>query len=86
MSHTPSPWFIADDGRFVYALNDRGVNSFSAHVMDSHTSDEELRDTARLIAAAPDMLEALLAVQFTMPDCQVVNEAIAKAKGESHDK
>lgn len=56
--HTPGPWLIAGDGLFVYALNDKGVNAFSAYVMGAHTDDGELRANARLMAAAPDGLEA----------------------------
>jgi len=58
-SFIPGPYLIAGDGRFVYALNDRGVNAFCAHVMDAHTGDAELRATARLIAASPSLYEAL---------------------------
>jgi hypothetical protein len=69
---TPGPWLIAGvtdriddgygDGRFVYALDaESATNRFSACVQnDNHkASDEELRANARLIAAAPDLLEAL---------------------------
>jgi hypothetical protein len=46
-------------GRTVYALNDQGFNRFSAQVQDAHTSAAELDANARLIAAAPELLEAL---------------------------
>lgn len=58
--HTPAPWLLADgDKKFVYALNDKGINAFFAHVQDPHTSKEELEANARLIAAAPEMLDEL---------------------------
>lgn len=55
--HTPGPWMIA--GKTVYALNEDGYNRFSALVQDAHTKESELVANARLIAAAPELLEAL---------------------------
>ena len=59
--HTPGPWLR--EGRFIYALHEwkgRQVNRFSTQV-DSYTSQggtmEEAEANARLIAAAPDLLE-----------------------------
>jgi hypothetical protein len=43
----------------VYALNDRGVNWFSASVQDAHTPEAELIAVAQLMKAAPDLLAAL---------------------------
>src|SRR5690554_6165635 len=54
---TTGPWMLS--GRTVYALNDQGFNRFSALVQDAHTSAVELDANARLIAAAPELLEAL---------------------------
>ena len=56
-AHTPGPWL--QDGRLVYALNDRGVNWFSASVQDAHTPESELIAVAQLMKAAPDLLAAL---------------------------
>jgi hypothetical protein len=62
--HTPGPWFKADSN-FVYALHEhkgRLVNRFSAAIdhypTQGGTADEGAAN-ARLIAAAPDLLEAL---------------------------
>jgi hypothetical protein len=64
--HTPTqePWLLT--GTTVYALNDGGTNRFSASVqqgfIDSgseRTSLEELEANARLIAAAPLLLQEL---------------------------
>lgn len=63
--HTPGPWLIADDkSPFVYALNDQGINRFSLSVSrgfvdDKPTNPDELLATAKLIAAAPDLLSHL---------------------------
>src|SRR5690554_6545988 len=54
---TPGPWMLS--GCTVYALNDQGFNRFSAHVQDAHTGEHELNANARLIAAAPELREAL---------------------------
>ena len=54
---TPGPWLCV--GRIVYALNDRGYNSFHCGVQDSFTPESELIANAQLIAAAPDLLAAL---------------------------
>ena len=54
---TPGPWLCV--GRIVYALNDRGYNSFHCGVQDSFTPESELIANAQLIAAAPDLLAEL---------------------------
>jgi len=66
--HTPGPWLIdgTEDGfTFVYALNQQGYNRMSAHVQSGYISPmekasiKEMEANARLIAAAPDLLESL---------------------------
>lgn len=58
-NHTPAPWLLAEnDERFVYALK-QGSNRFYAHVQGPHAPLEELKANGRLIAAAPELLEAL---------------------------
>ncbi|MDO9345069.1 MAG: hypothetical protein Q7T99_16450 [Pseudomonas sp.] len=67
--HTPGPWLIQDST--VYALNERRppVNRFHASVdsgydnCDKRISREEVNANAKLIAAAPDLLEALEAFE-----------------------
>jgi hypothetical protein len=97
--HTKGPWLIApSDGRFfVYALNDEGTNAFHASVSPGHIphyDDEETQKAnARLIAAAPDLLEAsqdLLAtiiqnhpIYDAYHKVQVLRAAINKAIGET---
>lgn len=85
---TPGPWMLS--GRTVYALNDQGFNRFSAQVQDAHTSAVELEANARLIAAAPELLEALEALTANYADVEPggsknvdkARAAIAKATGE----
>lgn len=89
--HTPGPWLLA--GRTVYALNDEGFNRFSALVQDAHAPAYELNANARLIAAAPELLDALEMCVKSMKSClpdfnpfdqaayDKAHAAIAKARG-----
>ena len=82
--HTPGPWKQANT--FVYALNDRGFNRFTCIVQDAHTPLEELEANARLIAAAPDLLEALQNLEnddgsIPYHAWALVQAAISKATG-----
>lgn len=89
--HTQGPWLV--EGRTVYALNDDGYNRFSALVQDAHTPGDELEANARLIAAAPDLLEALDGMieayddgaqpEWALPYIRAAHKAIAKARGEA---
>lgn len=57
-THTPAPWTV--DNRAIYGT--RGlIKPFIASVEDDH-NDSETGANARLIAAAPDLLEALIAL------------------------
>lgn len=69
--YTPGPWLISDQGKpatFVYALNPHGYNKFwtlvqgGGNSITERTTDEELEANARLIAAAPELLEACAAI------------------------
>ena len=60
--HTPGPWKIDKvDGRFVYALNKQGTNSFHARISPGYApgydNEEKQIANARLIATAPYLLE-----------------------------
>lgn len=58
--HTPGPWHVGGrDKCTVYdRFNQRLANSFEG-VMATQRSDSECHANARLIAAAPEMLEVL---------------------------
>ncbi len=62
---TLGPWL--QTGRTVYALNDSGYNSFYCSVQDAFMPESELLANAQLIAAAPDMLDALQAILPFIP-------------------
>ncbi|MGZ2829964.1 hypothetical protein [Pseudomonas aeruginosa] len=85
--HTPGPWYR--DGTTVYALNPQNFNRFSAQIHGAHTPQSELEAVARLVAAAPELLEALRAcvsrITDEVADAEFLDEveqaraAIAKA-------
>lgn len=86
-THTPGPWaadlvsgsfyIVTDSGRTI-AVRTRGINE----------SREEVDANARLIAAAPDLLEAAkhAAMEWRLhgqltDSCRVLEAAIKKAEG-----
>lgn len=104
MTHTPAPWNIEEatcingggfkyitgaDGRDVCDLYSRSDSGSKVRGYDFPNAD----DNAHLIAAAPELLEALeglCSADYIKEDCSIkrqeywakANEAIAKAKGE----
>ncbi len=94
--HTPGPWLLSGD--LVYALDETATaNRFSARIEGGYeinyrrhpvrTHDAELQANARLIAAAPDLLEALVEMERAFgAECSGgpavrARAAIAKARG-----
>lgn len=79
-----TPWLHADgDKCFLYALDEAGMNRWSAQVTPNNGHDrEEAEAVAQLMRAAPDMLEALL---LALPHLEAVafkdNAAYALARG-----
>jgi hypothetical protein len=96
MSHTPAPWWVAD-----YGVRDRGGFICARIAVQRYEGQDErfAREVAehdanaRLIAAAPDLLEALRDMLNTLTDGPdesdvarvfgVSRAAIAKATGET---
>ena len=94
VAHTPGPWVIDDDGEVTLITvpgGDSGVDNDVAEVYGGNGNDpQEQQANARLIAAAPDLLEALQAMN--VPDYPLADvpanrkwilaqRAIAKAEG-----
>lgn len=91
--HTPGPWkahfeeayFVTgpDLGRVAMMMNLKGV-----HGLGGRRSGDESASNARLIAAAPDMLETLKRLSDMCADfgaktaCDMADAAIFKATGE----
>jgi hypothetical protein len=93
--HTPGPWRVTDEinrvsgGEVIRPSRGDGVDSPVAFVCDfnGYDRDEERQANARLIAAAPELLEALkllLNLRSTTPLPQRMASAamvVAKADG-----
>jgi hypothetical protein len=91
MAHTPGPWKVAD--RF-YIFMDDDVACEVAKVCDENIDDDMLGQCdadARLIAAAPELLDALVAMREAFLSngtdsqhsaCRMADAAILKARGE----
>lgn len=85
--YTPGPWHVSNEGKLVIRDDEWFVPVATAGYA---TNDEELA-TAKLIAAAPDLLEALQELVFLYEHdegCRELTEykrakaAISKALGE----
>lgn len=90
--HTPGPWVVEDPIESLTPIGAHGRNGgkWVAHCLGPHQAAN-----ARLIAAAPDMLEALTALLARFDDNPELSEliglveieharaAIAKAEGRS---
>jgi len=86
--HTPGPWFVTPDGAAVYEKDGFGYRGETVCRLVGHPFTTA---NARLIAAAPDLLDALaemLADADTLQEpyrneaiCERARAAIAKATG-----
>ena len=99
--HTPGPWLIeaqnchSGDIATVHNTDEKWVTIYAPHWMETGMDEKEQSANARLIAAAPDLLEALKkisAIENKMygADWEEIEEArdiadaaIAKATGET---
>lgn len=61
MAHTPGPWTIyrTTDGRAILGIGDADAGGITDAHFGFWRSGEEYEANARLIASAPDLLEAL---------------------------
>jgi len=62
MKHTPGPWWIDDDMFIASGHGEDYKTVASPNCMDSTDHSEEIEANARLIAAAPELLENLIGV------------------------
>lgn len=85
--HTPGPWFHYDDTpRRIHGHEIAATGKTVARIYCTKGDEAEDAANARLIAAAPDLLEALEWIvnnHFSDPGnmVSVAKEALAKAKG-----
>lgn len=84
--HTPGPWTYTHEGLEDFSLDAGDVNIIGGCGCCGSPSINSEAD-ARLVAAAPDLLDAM---QELMPGCEAMGwsttkarEAIAKATGET---
>ncbi len=88
MKHTPAPWNLGTETLIVRSANRE--NHIADCGISYSLSDNEMKANAVLIAAAPELLEALEAMMKfaesgTYDDddpLELASVAIAKAKGE----
>lgn len=90
--HTPGPWRISrTSGMEIFINHDQDqpnrVAGYFAEVRRFTSDNEQVEANARLIAAAPDLLEALLELadwykEHTGLPPAAANAAIAKVTGE----
>ena len=102
--HTPGPWRISGESATTVQADYRAINSEGGVLIARalgypnsgyFPSDDEAAANARLIAAAPELLEALEALRDNVGTCicydesarefnawEMAKAAIAKAKGE----
>lgn len=81
--HTPGPWITC--GFENLTVNDRDGNTIIACPGSSTGTRIEMKANARLIAAAPDLLEALIECEVLLDQFPLIKRrvkaAIAKAEG-----
>lgn len=86
MSHTPGPWKLLYNGSLVQDIGQQlHLGTFS----ESAGLGTAAKDNAALIAAAPDLLQALELLLIMIdapaddPDIVRARNAVTKAKGET---
>ena len=86
--HTPGPWFVIEhkNADCVWTVQDKecgGGHAIALRYMIGPRDDEDVAN-ARLIAAAPEMLEALKAIDQAImiegKNANLIRAAIAKAE------
>jgi hypothetical protein len=88
-SHTPGPWSYTFDktvqGIPAYRIDSATLSCMASLVIGDDTVADEVKANARLIAAAPELLQLLsVTVSYLDPRSELygqVRRAIAKAKG-----
>lgn len=85
--HTPGPWRVGDAGHAVFGPKDSGMYQNSPVTIVQGLANKA---NAHLIAAAPELLEALeIALKVGVASlCEIeqiiqIEKAIAKARGEA---
>jgi hypothetical protein len=86
MSHTPGPWEISDRPRKSFASGELMYHVDGPEILFDYEDWGYTKESASLIAAAPELLEALKAMLENGQDYTATRDkaraAIAKAEGE----
>jgi hypothetical protein len=88
IGHTPGPWDLVSadvEDRSAYIVLSEAENTDIAYVGCEGEIREIAHANARLISAAPDLLEACKLAMTQRYDCEVyekISAAIAKAEGK----
>lgn len=85
--HTPGPWKVVKDDEGGLVIRQQPEDGYYICELNGHAGNDPFgENNARLIAAAPDLLEALRQAVFAIPTThgafEVVRQAIAKAEGK----
>ena len=85
--HTPGPWVFAWGGGHALVFDAKGGPTIAAVPYDDAPDAALAAANARLIAAAPELLEALVSLTRTLNaagySTKQADAAIAKATGEA---
>jgi hypothetical protein len=87
VGHTPGPWGVTTNNGIPAVGSDTEEGGLICDLLASNFSNMEAN--ARLIAAAPEMLEALRTALVHLPglvhpaDVKQIRDAIAKAEGRT---
>jgi hypothetical protein len=81
--HTPGLWYLTDENEIVSKDNLRGHEGVIAQVQRNGTA-AETRMNARLIAAAPEMFEALKVARNNIEDCAAGRQSINSPATAKH--
>lgn len=82
MNHTPGPW-----AKLIYSVHAQtkpgiyGIQVAETSFEDNDMSHEECEANARLIAAAPELLEALIKIHNMLVDIGPINETASRMLG-----
>ena len=83
---TPGPWTVGEDPKNVVTEAVSPHNGFRAMVADCYTgNDEQAKANARLIAAAPAMLEALQRIDSVILTSLTFDYEVGEADKNLHD-
>jgi hypothetical protein len=86
--HTPGPWQVEKESG-SHSITNRSFEGDEWCIAEVYKETDMAMANANLIAAAPDLLEALIDVRRALEmanftgELAVVDAAIARAKGES---